>query len=56
MTYIKLEDAINLVKLDERYEWTLERLNSLPSIDFEEMIKEKFEMCREQASDSERHF
>jgi len=62
-TYIKLEDVQKILEknlwLFEKEEWqniVKSKINSLPSIDFEEMIKEKFEMCKEQASDSDRHF
>ena len=67
MQYIKLEDVQKILsKTSDKYQseytwwwiaWKIqEDINSLPSISFEEMIKEKLKMCKAQASDSERHF
>jgi len=42
-TYIKLEDVISTVNWPWRWDVTLEKLNSLPSIDPQEMIKEMIE-------------
>ena len=57
MIYIKKEDAKTLAsELSGIPVNFLSKFDSLPSIDPQAMIKEKFEMCREQASDSERHF
>ena len=38
--YIKLEDVLETVNWPWRWDVTLEKLNSLPSVNFDEMIKE----------------
>ncbi len=46
MTYIKLEDVQKIIlsrPLQELYQWFLKEINSLPSINPEEMIEEMIE-------------
>jgi len=58
MTYIKKEDVQKILesKYIEWYGTICNEINSLPTINPEEIISEKLEFCKWQAQDSERHF